>query len=74
MRIGEREQREEGEGPPTKLAKPPSDPDPVVVFIVRLLETATVTDNGIAVTRRASARQLVLAIFLPVAFDLVRFD
>jgi hypothetical protein len=52
MRIGEREQREEGEGPPAKLANPPSDPNPVVVFIVRLLVTAAVTDDGIAFTKR----------------------
>jgi hypothetical protein len=52
MRIGEREQREEGEGPPARLANPPSDPNPVVVFIVRLLATAAVTDDGIAFTKR----------------------
>ena len=50
MGIWKRKQREEGEGPPTKLAKPPSDPNPVVVFIVRLLAPATVADNGIAFT------------------------
>jgi hypothetical protein len=74
MGIWKREQREEGEGPPTKPAKPPSDPNPVVVFIVRLLAAATMTDNGIAFTNRASAQQDVPAVARPVAFDLVRLD
>jgi hypothetical protein len=71
MRIGEREQREDGECPPAKLANPPSDPNPVVVFIVRLLAPATVTNNGIAFTNRTSARQDFIAIASPIAFDLV---
>jgi hypothetical protein len=44
-----------------------------VVFIMGLLATAAVTDNGIAATQRASARQQVPAIFLPVVFDLAGF-
>jgi hypothetical protein len=72
MGIGKREQREESEGPPTKLAKPPSDPNPVVVFIVRLLAAATMTYNGIAFTNRASAQQDLPAVARPVVFDLVR--
>jgi hypothetical protein len=50
MGIWEREQREEGETRPTKLAQPPPDPNPVMVFIVRLLAAATMTNNGIAFT------------------------
>ena len=50
LRIEEREQREEGECRPTMYAPPPSNLNPVVVFIVGLLATAAVTDNGIAVT------------------------
>ena len=72
MGIWKREQREESEGPPTKLAKPPSDPNPVVVFIVRLLAAATVTDNRIALTKRASAQQDLPAVARPVVFDVVR--
>ena len=52
MGMRERKHREEGEGPPAKLANPPSDPNPVVVFIMRLLVTAAVTDDGIAFTKR----------------------
>ena len=54
------------------LANPPSDPNPVVVFIVRLLAPATVTDNGITFTNRASAQQDSIAIASPIAFELVR--
>ena len=72
MGIGKRKQREESKRPATKLAKPPPDPNPVVVFVVRLLATATVTDDGIEFTNRASAQQHVLAVAHPVGFDLVR--
>jgi hypothetical protein len=71
MRIRDREQREEGECPPANLANPASDLNPVVVFIVRLLMAAAVSDNGIAFTNRASAQQDFIAIASPVAFDLV---
>lgn len=73
MGIGERKRREEGECRPAKHAPSPANLNPVVVFIVGLLAAAAVTDNRIAATQRASARQLVLAIFLPVAFDLAGF-
>jgi hypothetical protein len=49
MAIWERERREEGECRPAKLANPTSYPNPVVVSIMRLLATAAVTDDGIAV-------------------------
>jgi hypothetical protein len=42
------------------------------VFIVRLLATATVTDDGIANTNRASAQQDRITIASPIGFDLVR--
>ena len=72
MRIWGREQRKESECPPAKLANPPSDPNPVVVFIVRLLVPATVANDGIAFTNRALAQQDSIAIASPIAFDLVR--
>ena len=72
MGIWERKQRKEGEGSPAKLTKPPSDPNPVVGFIVRLLATATVTDDGIAFTNRTSAQQYVLTFARPIGFNLVR--
>ena len=71
MRIRERKQREKGEGPPANLANPASDSNPVMVFIVRLLMAAAVTDNGIAFTNGASAQQDSITIASPIAFDLV---
>jgi len=41
-------------------------------FIVRLLAAATVTDNRIALTKRASAQQDLPAVARPVVFDVVR--
>jgi hypothetical protein len=43
-----------------------------VVFILRLLAAATVTDNRIALTKRASAQQDLPAVARPVVFDVVR--
>jgi hypothetical protein len=69
--VGEREQGKEGKGLSTALAKAASDPNPVVMFIVRLLATATVTDDGIAFANRASPQHDLLAVTSPIGFDLV---
>jgi len=52
--VGKREQGKYGEGFPATKTKAASDPNPVVMFIVRLLATATVADDRIAFTNRAS--------------------
>jgi hypothetical protein len=70
--VGEREQGKEGKGLSTTLAKAASDPNPVVMFIVRLLAAATVADDRIAFTNRASPQPDVLAVASPVGFELVR--
>jgi hypothetical protein len=70
--VGKREQGKQGEGLPTNLAKAASDPNPVVMFIVRLLAAATVTDDGIAFANRASPQHHLLAITSPIGFELVR--
>jgi hypothetical protein len=70
--VREREQRKQGESLPTTLAKATPDPNPVVIFIVRLLATATVTDDGIAFANRASPQNQVVAVASPIGFDLVR--
>ena len=72
MGVGEREQGKQGEGLPATLAKAASDPNPVVMFIVYLLATATVTDDGIAFANRASPQDHLFAVSSPVAFQLVR--
>jgi len=70
--VGEREQGKQGEGLPATRAKAASDPNPVVMFIVRLLATATVTDDGIAFANRASPQHDLLAVATPIGFELVR--
>jgi len=69
--VRQREQGKQGEGLSTALAKAASDPNPVVVFIVRLLAPPTVTDDGIAFTNRAPPQHDLLAIARPIGFDLV---
>jgi hypothetical protein len=70
--VGKRERGEQGEGLPATRAKATSDPNPVVMFIVRLLAPTTVTDDGIAFANRASPQQDLLAVASPIGFDLVR--
>ena len=72
MRVRERKQRQEGEGLPATIAKAAPDLNPVVMFIVRLLAAATVTDDRIAFANRASPQNDLLAVAGPIGFELVR--
>ena len=69
--VGEREQGKQSEALPASRAKAASDPNPVVMFIVRLLAPPTVADDGITFTNRASPQHDVLAVASPVGFELV---
>ena len=69
--IREREQGKQSEALPASGAKAASDPNPVVMFIVRLLAPPTVADDGITFTNRASPQHDVLAVASPVGFELV---
>jgi hypothetical protein len=60
------------EGLPATRAKAASDPNPVVMLIVRLLAPATVTDDGIAFANRALPQHDLLTVASPVGFELVR--
>ncbi len=71
VRVWEGEQGEHGEGLPTLLTKAASNSNPVVMFIVCLLATATVTSDGIAFANWTSPQQDVLAVASPIGFDLV---
>jgi hypothetical protein len=53
------------------LAKAASDPNPVVMFVVRLLAAASVANDRIAFTTRASPQDDLVAVFSPVGFQLV---
>jgi len=70
--VGKRERGEQGEGLPATRAKAASDPNPVVMLVVRLLAAATVTDDGIPFAKRASPQHDLLAVASPVGFELVR--
>jgi hypothetical protein len=48
------------------------NPDPVVVFIVRLLAAASVADDRIAFTNRAVPQDDLVAVFGPIDFELVQ--
>ena len=72
MRVRERKQRKEGEGLPAIRAAAATDPNPVVMFIVRLLAATAVADDRIAFTNRASPQDDLVAVFGPVGFELVR--
>jgi hypothetical protein len=71
VRVGGREQGKQGEGLSAPRAKAAPNPNPVVMFIVRLLAPATVTDDRIAFANRASPQHDVLAVASPVSLELV---
>jgi hypothetical protein len=55
MRVGQRKHRQKGEGRPAAYAAAPTNPDPVVMLIVRLLAASPMTNNRILFANRASA-------------------
>lgn len=55
MRVGKRKQRKESEGRPTTGAAAAMNPNPVVMLVVGLLAAASVTNDRISFTNRASA-------------------
>ena len=71
MGVGERERGKEGEGFSATRAKAASDPDPVVMFIVRLLTAPPVPDDRIAFTKGASPQNELIAVSGPIGFQLV---
>ena len=71
--FGEK-QREEGEGLPATGAATATDPDPVVVFIVGLFAAASMADDRIAFTNRASPQDDFRLARGPLRFELVRRD
>ena len=74
MSVGERKQREEGEGLPATTAATAPNPDPVVVCIVRLLAATSVANDQIASTKRASPQDNFGAACRPIGFELVWRD
>ena len=73
--VWERKQWEKGEGLPATGAATPTDPNPVVMRIVRLLATASMPDDQIASTSGASPQDDFGAALGPIGFaQLVRRD
>jgi hypothetical protein len=50
------------------------NPNPVVMLVVSLLATTAMTHNRISFTKRASAYDVLVAVFGPVGCNLVRQD
>ena len=71
MGVRERKQRKEGEGLPATGAAAATDPNPVVMFIVRLLAAASVADDRIVFANGASPQNDLGATRGPIGFELV---
>ena len=74
MGVRERKQRKKGEGLRAPGAAAAADPDPVVVFIVRLLAAASMADDRIAFTNGAAPQDDFGTARSPIGFELVRRD
>jgi hypothetical protein len=71
MRIRERKQWQKSEGLPASGAATAMDRNPIMMLIMRLLAAASVADDRLPLTYRASPQDLV-AVLLPLSFKLVR--
>ena len=72
--VRERKQWKKGEGLPATGAATPTNPDPVVMLVVRLLAAAPMADDQIASTNRASSQDDIGAARCPIRFELVWRD
>jgi len=70
--IREREQGKQSEALPATRAQAASDPNPVVMFIVRLLAPPSVANDRIPFANRASPQDDLVAVSSPIGFELVR--
>ncbi len=69
MAVGRREWRQEGKRLSASAAETAANPDPIMVFIMRLFAAATVTDDGILLTNRAPAQDDFRARLGPIGFE-----
>ncbi len=72
--VWERKQWKKGEGLPATTAATPTDPNPVVMRIVRLLAATSMPNDQIASTKRASPQDDFRAACRPIGFELVWRD
>ena len=71
-RVRERKQREEGEGSLATGAATTTNANPIVMLIMRLLAAASVADDRVNCTRRASPQNNLGAARGPIRFELVQ--
>jgi hypothetical protein len=71
VRVRERKQREEGEGPLATGTATATNANPIVMLIMRLLAAASVTNDRINFTPRASPQNNLGATRGPIRFELV---
>ena len=74
MGVRERKQWKKSEGLPATSAATPTNPDPVVMLVVRLFAAASVADDRITFTSRASSQNDFVAARGPIRFELVWRD
>src|SRR5579872_1306222 len=67
--IRRRERRQEGERLSASVADTAANPDPIMLFIMSLLASATVPDDGILLTNRAPAQDDFRARLGPIGFE-----
>ena len=72
--VRERKQWKKSEGLPAAVAVTPTDPNPVVMRIVRLLAATSMPDDQIPSTSGASPHDAVGAALGPLCFELVCRD
>jgi hypothetical protein len=70
--VRERKQREEGEGFLATWTATATNANPIVMLIMHLLAAASVTNDRINFTRRASPQNNLGAARGPIRFELVR--
>src|SRR5262245_64927497 len=71
MAVRRRERRQERECLAAAVAEAAANPDPIMVFIMRLLAAAAVTDDGVLGTNGASAQDDSRARLSPIGFEVV---
>lgn len=70
MCVRERKRRQEGEGLPATEAETATDPNPVVMFVMRLLPPAPVANDRIALTNGTTPQNELGALLGPIGFKL----
>ena len=71
MAVGRREGRQEGKSRVAAIAEAAANPDPIVVFIMRLFAAAAMADDGVLGTNRAAAQDDSRAGLSPVGVKVV---